>query len=298
MKAMPQRWLGRVLAVWIFALPLCAMADTLSHVKETQTLTIAYRESSIPFSYVVEGKPPIGYAIDICLRLADAVKKELKMPGMKVAYVPVNPANRIATIADGKADLECGSTTNNAERRKQVSFTIPHFFATTRMLVRADSGIHNWPDLRNKKVVTTRGTTTVKLLNDRDKVRALNLRLIEGADHLESFTLVEKFEADAFPMDDVLLFGLRANAKDPEKFAVTGDPLSTEAYAIMLRKNDPAFKELIDREMGKMLTDGDIEKIYEKWFKKPIPPNGVNLKMPIGMLMRDNIRFPTDKVGD
>jgi len=210
----------------------------------------------------------------------------------------VTPSNRVAAITEGKADLECGSTTNNAERRKQVSFTIPHFFASTRMLVRIDSGIKNWPDLKDKKVVTTKGTTTVKLLNDRDKVRGLNLRLLEGNDHKESFVMVEKFQADAFSMDDVLLFGLRANSSAPEKFAVVGDALSTEPYAIMLRKDDPAFKELLDREMARMMNDGEVTKLYDKWFKKPIPPNNANLNMPMGFLLRDNLRFPSDKVAD
>jgi len=300
MSAAPRWHSSGIFCVFALLLniPLSAGADTLSHIRETQTITIAHRESSIPFSYLADGKVPVGYAVDICTKLADAVKKELKLPQLKINYLAVNPSNRIAAIAEGKADLECGSTTNNSERRKQVSFTIPHFFATTRMLVRSDSGIHNWIDLKDKKVAITRGTTTVKLLNDRDKVRSLNLRFIEGADHAESFGMVEKFEADAFAMDDVLLYGFRANAKNPEKFAVVGDPLSTEAYAMMLRKDDPAFKELIDKEMGRLMTEGEIARLYDKWFKKAIPPRGANLNMPMGMLLRDNLRFPSDKVAD
>jgi ABC-type amino acid transport substrate-binding protein len=300
MKAVPRWKMSGLLYAFILTLgaPLLSVADTLSHIKETQTITIAHRESSIPFSYLNENKVPVGYAVDICNKLADAVKKELKLPQLKVNYLAVNSGSRIAAIVDGKADIECGSTTNNAERRKQVSFTIPHFFAATRMLVRSDSGIHNWPDLRDKKVAITRGTTTVKLLNDRDKVRGLNLRLVEGADHAESFGMVEKFEADAFSMDDVLLYGLRANARNPEKFAIVGDPLSTEAYAMMLRKDDPAFKELVDKEMVRLIADGEINRLYDKWFRKAIPPKGINLNMSMGMLLRDNLRFPSDKVAD
>lgn len=300
MKAVPRWKMSGLLYAFILTLgaPLLSVADTLSHIKETQTITIAHRESSIPFSYLNENKVPVGYAVDICNKLADAVKKELKLPQLKVNYLAVTSGSRIAAIVDGKADIECGSTTNNAERRKQVSFTIPHFFAATRMLVRSDSGIHNWPDLRDKKVAITRGTTTVKLLNDRDKVRGLNLRLVEGADHAESFGMVEKFEADAFSMDDVLLYGLRANARNPEKFAIVGDPLSTEAYAMMLRKDDPAFKELVDKEMVRLIADGEINRLYDKWFRKAIPPKGINLNMSMGMLLRDNLRFPSDKVAD
>ncbi|MFZ6771080.1 amino acid ABC transporter substrate-binding protein [Undibacterium sp. SXout7W] len=275
-----------------------AVADTLSHIKETQTLTIAHREASLPFSYLSDNQVPVGYAMDICLKIADAIKKELKLPQLKISYLLVNSSTRIPAIVEGKADLECGSTTNNVERRKQVAFTIPHFFATVRMAVRTDSGIKNWTDLKDKKVVTTRGTTTVKLLSERDKVRGLGLKLLEGGDHNASFGMVESFQADAFPMDDVLLYGLIANAKDPGKFSVVGEPLSTEPYAIMLRKDDPAFKTLVDKEMARMMNDGEMTKLYDKWFRKPVPPKGANLNMPMGFLLRDNIRFPSDKVAD
>ena len=272
--------------------------DTLAKIKQSGTITIANREASLPFSYLDDNKKPVGYAVDICLKLADAVKKELKMPQLKVAFVTVSSSNRIQTIADGGADLECGSTTNNAERRQQVAFTIPHFVAGVRMLVRTDSGIKNWLDLRNKRVVTTKGTTTVKLLNDRDKVRSLDLKLVEGRDHDDSFAMVERREAEAFAMDDVLLYGLRANSKNPGDFQIVGDPLSTEAYAIMMHKDDPAFKGMIDREMSRMIAEGEVEKLYDKWFTKPIPPKNLNLNMQMGYLLRDLMRYPTDKVAD
>jgi ABC-type amino acid transport substrate-binding protein len=273
-------------------------ADTLSKIRETQTITIAHREASMPFSYLDGNKKPVGYTVDLCLRIADAVRRELKLQNLNIRYLPVTPSTRIPAIAEGQADLECGSTTNNAERRKQVAFTIPHFVAAARMVVRADSGIKNWSDLRDKRVVTTKGTTTVKLLNDRDKVRSLSLKLVEGRDHAESFTMVEKGEAEAFPMDDVLLFGLRANAQNPNGFVVVGDALSAEPYAIMLRKDDAPFKTLVDREMGRLIHEGEIYKLYDKWFKSPIPPKGMNMNMPMGHLLRDVLRFPTDKVGD
>lgn len=275
-----------------------AHADTLSKIRQTQTITIAYRESSVPFSYLDANNKPVGYATDLCLKIAEATRRELKLPQLNVRYVAVTPADRIPTVVEGKADLECGSTTNNAERRKQVAFTIPHFISAVRMVVRTDSGIHNWPDLRGKRVVTTKGTTTVKLLTDRDKVRSLSLTLLEGRDHAESFNMVEKGQADAFTMDDVLLYGLRATAKHPDSFKVIGETLSTEPYAIMLRKDDPAFKTVVDREMARIINDGEIYKLYDKWFKSPIPPGGINLNMPMGHLLRDSFRFPTDKVAD
>ncbi len=273
-------------------------ADTLAKVRETHTITIAHREASLPFSYLDTNKKPIGYAVDLCLKIADAVRRELKLNQLKIEYLPVTPSTRIQAIVDGKADLECGSTTNNAERRKQVAFTIPHFVAAARMVVRADSGIKNWSDLRDKRVVTTKGTTTVKLLTDRDKVRALGLKLIEGRDHAESFRMVEQGQAEAFPMDDVLLFGLRASAQDPNGFVVVGEALSAEPYAIMLRRDDALFKAFVDREMGRIINEGEIYKLYDKWFRSQIPPKGQNMNMPIGHLLRDTFRFPTDKVGD
>jgi ABC-type amino acid transport substrate-binding protein len=277
--------------------PVCA-ADTLSRIRETNTITIAHRESSVPFSYLDENKKPVGYAVDLCVKIADALRRDLKLPNLNVVYLPVSSSSRIPAIVEGKADLECGSTTNNAERRKIVAFTIPHFVAAARMLVRTNSGIKNWADLRNKRVATTKGTTSVKLLTDRDKARALTLKVIEAPDHAESFNMVAKGEADAFPMDDVLLFGLRANDPDPSRFAVVGDALSSEPYAIMMSKDDAAFKELVDREMARIINSGEIYKLYNKWFKAPIPPKGVNLNMPMGHLLRGTFQFPTDKVAD
>lgn len=272
--------------------------NTLDKIRTLQTITIAHRDASIPFSYVNDKKEAIGYAVEICQKIAEAVKRELALPNLNIEYLPVTSVTRIPAIVEGKADLECGSTTNNAERRKIVSFTIPHFIAAARMVVRTDSGIKNWVDLRDRKMVTTKGTTTIKLLIDRDKVRALNIRLIEGADHGDSFKMMEKKQADAFPMDDVLLYGLRASSGRPESFIITGDPLSTEPYAIMLRKNDPAFKSLVDREVSRMIYDGEMSRLYNKWFLAPIPPKNINMNMPISNLLRDVWRFPSDNVGD
>jgi ABC-type amino acid transport substrate-binding protein len=275
-----------------------AHADTLAKIRDSQSITIGHREASLPFSYLGANKKPIGYAVDLCLKIVDAIKRELKLPHLNVNYLMVTPSNRIPAIVEGRADLECGSTTNNAERRQQVAFTIPHFVAAARMVVRSDSGIRNWTDLRNKRVVTTKGTTTVKLLNDRDAVRSLGLNLVEGQDHDQSFDIVATNRAEAFPMDDVLLYGLRASVDKPQDFAIVGDALSAEPYAIMLRKDDPQFKSVVDREMARLIHEGEIYKLYDKWFRAPIPPKGVNMNMPMGHLLRDIFRFPTDKVGD
>jgi glutamate/aspartate transport system substrate-binding protein len=166
------------------------------------------------------------------------------------------------------------------------------------MIVRNNSRITNWTDLRGKRVVTTKGTTTIQLMNERDKVRSLGMIFIEGQDHAESFAKVENGSADAFPMDDVLLFGFRASAKNPNSFLIVGDSLSAEPYAIMLRRDDQSFKAAVDREMSRLINDGELVKLYDKWFRQPIPPRRVNLNMPMGYLLRDNLRFPTDRVGD
>lgn len=288
----------RIFFIAVGLCPLAAAADTLTKIRDTQTIVIAYREGSAPFSYVDENRQPIGYSVELCTKVADAIKKELKLPTLKLQFMPVDSVTRFSSLIENKADLECGTTTNNAERRTRVAFTIPHFFSSVRALVKADSGVGNWPDLRNKIVVTTKSTTTVKLLNDRSNVRALGIKLIEGNDDLQSFTMVEQGKADAFPMDDVLLYSLRAAAKNPAMFSIVGEPLSVEPYAIMMRKDDPAFKKVVDQEMVRLITSGEINRAYERWFTRPIGPKGSNMNMPMGHLLRDSMRFPTDKVGD
>lgn len=280
------------------SLTVTAYANTLEKIRTSQSITLAHRDASVPFSYLDEHKKPLGYSLDLCLKVVAAIKRELKLPKLTVNYLAVTPSTRIATIVEGRADLECGSTSNNVERRKQVAFTIPHFIATTRMVARSDSGIKNWLDLRDKRVIFTKGTTVLKLVLERDKLHSLNMKLLEGNDHSDSFARIEKGEADAFPMDDVLLYGLRAKSKQADKFSIVGDPLSAEPYAMMMRLGDAPFKAVVDREMARMINDGELTKLYEKWFTKPIPPGGMNLDMKMGFLLRESLRFPTDKVAD
>jgi len=295
---MMRKAISGMTAVMCLALPLLAEAgDTIGKIRKTQTLVIGIRETA-PFSYTDENKQPLGYSVDLCLKVAEAIKKELKMPAMKIQFFPVDSATRFSALLEDKIDLECGSTTNNAERRKKVAFTIPHFFSSVRALVKADSGIKNWPQLRNRTVVTTKSTTTVKLLNDRNDTSSLNIKLVEGNSDQDSFKMVEDGKADAFPMDDVLLYSLRAESKAPASFAIVGDPLSIEPYSIMMRKDDPAFKKIVDNEMLRLIHDNEIYRIYEKWFTKPIPPKNINMNMSMGFLLRDSLRFPTDQVAD
>ncbi|RZT41550.1 amino acid ABC transporter substrate-binding protein [Cupriavidus agavae] len=266
-------------------------------IQQTGVIRIAHRESSVPFSFVADGKP-MGYAVDLCLKVADAMRTQLKMPQLRVEWVPVTPASRIPAIVDGKADLECGSTTNNRERRDQVAFTIPHYIAGSRMLVKSDSGIRKWGDLRGKTVASTTGTTPLAMLRKMDESGAMGWKVVEAKDHAEAFAMVESGRADAFVMDDVLLYGLRANAKHPAALAVTGDLLTIEPYAIMLSKHDAEFKKIVDRALIASIYDQETQKLYRKWFQQPIPPNGITLDIPMSYLLRDSFKFPSDKVAD
>ncbi|QYY30641.1 MULTISPECIES: amino acid ABC transporter substrate-binding protein [Cupriavidus] len=274
-----------------------ATAPVLNHIQQTGVIRIAHRESSVPFSFVADGKP-VGYAVDLCLKIADAVRTSLHLPGLRVEWVPVTPANRIPAIVEGKADLECGSTTNNRERREQVAFTIPHYIAGSRMIVKTDSGISKWADLRGKTVVSTSGTTPLAMLRKMDEGKVMQWRLVEAKDHAQAFAMVEAGKADAFVMDDVLLYGLRANASRPGDFKVTGEMLTIEPYAIMLSKSDPEFKKLVDKTLIAAVYDQETPRLYKKWFQAPIPPHGITLDIPMSYLLRDSFKFPSDKVAD
>jgi ABC-type amino acid transport substrate-binding protein len=272
-------------------------SDTLAKVRDTKTITIGYQEGSVPFSFLDGEKKPTGYAIELCLKFVEAIQKELKLPQLNVAYLPVNSSNRIPAIVEGRADLECGTTTNTPERRKSVAFTIPHFIASARLMVKADSPIKNWSDLRGKTIVMTKGAVQEKVVKQRNEASALNMKILEGKDHLDSFHMLEKGEVDAFAMGDVVLYGLRALAKNPETLKIVGEPLSAEPYAAMFRKEEPALKAVVDKEMARIMYSGELDKLYDKWFRKPVAAlNNSTLNMPMSYLLRDSIRFPTDKV--
>ncbi len=259
-------------------------------------ITIAHRESSVPFSYLDADKNPVGYAVDLCVKIAEAVAKKVKAKETGVNFFMVSPANRISTIETGKADMECGSTTNNAERRQKVAFTVSHFITGARMLVRADSPAERIEDLVGKKLVSTKGTTPLKAIESANRERLLGLTIIEAPDHAKAIDMLEKGEADAFVMDDVLLYGLAAGRPNPKALKVVGKFLTTEPLAIMLPKNDPEFKKLVDNEMKRLINSREIYAIYDKWFTKPIPPNNAVLNLPPNYLLRDFWKYPTDVV--
>lgn len=271
-------------------------SPVLDRLRQGGTLVLAHRESSVPFSYLDADKKPVGYALDLCLKIADAIKKDLGLKTLPVAFKPVTPANRIAVIEQHEADLECGATTNNAERRQKVAFTIPHYITGARVMVRADSKFEELPQFEGRRLVSTKGTTPLKVIDQANRERMLHIQILEAPDHARAVEMVEKDEADGFAMDDVQLYGLIAGRPDPGKLKVVGKLLTIEPLAIMLPKDDPVFKRVVDDEMKRLIRSQEAYALYQKWFEKPIPPKGTALNLPMNYLTRDFWKYPTDVV--
>jgi glutamate/aspartate transport system substrate-binding protein len=270
------------------------LTGTLKKIKDTGSIVIGHRESSIPFSYYDDKQRVVGYAVDLCLKIVDAVKDHLKMKTINVKYNPVTSATRIPLMANGTIDLECGSTTNNLPRQKQVSFTITHFVTATRFVSKKADNLKTLNDLKGKTVVSTSGTTNIKLATELNVEKKLGMNIIAAKDHAEAFLTVQTGRAVAFFMDDILLYSLVATSKNPKDFDISNDALSVEPYGIMVRRDDPAFKKVVDAAMSKIYTGGDINGIYEKWFLKPIPPKSVNLNVPMSAQFKRVVANPTD----
>jgi ABC-type amino acid transport substrate-binding protein len=287
----------RLFSLLVLALPALAFAQasTLDKIKQSGTMTLAYRESSIPFSYLDDKAQPTGFAFEICEKIADRVKAATGRADLKKQYQAVTSANRIPLLQNGTIDIECGSTTNNSERAKQVSFAINYFYTGTRFLVKAGTHVNKISDLAGKTVVSTTGTTNIQILRRLNEEQKLGINLIGAKDHAESALLVETGRAVAFGMDDILLYGLRAAAQDPNSLAVVGEAIQVEPYAIMVRKDDPAFKKLVDDTLAAMMKSGEFEALYKKWFESPIPPKGINLNAPMSKELRDNLTALSDK---
>jgi glutamate/aspartate transport system substrate-binding protein len=258
-------------------------------------MTVAYREASIPFSYLDDKAQPVGFGWEICGKIVDEVKKATGRADLKVSTQPVTSANRIPLLTNGTIDIECGSTTNNSDRGKQVAFAINYFYTGTRFLVKSDAGIKGLAELNNKIVVSTTGTTNFRIMRNMITEQKLPIELIGAKDHAESALLVESGRAAAFAMDDILLYGLRASAQNPASLAVVGEAIQVEPYAIMLRKDDPAFKTLVDSVVAGLMKSGEFEKLYKKWFQSPIPPKGINLNAPMDKTLIDNLKALSDK---
>ncbi len=285
------------LATTLLSAPVLAqqLTGTLQKIKDTGVITLGHRESSIPFSYYDDKQQVIGYSQEMMLKAVDAIKAELKLAKLDVKLMPVTSANRITLVQNGSVDLECGSTTNNTERQKQVSFSNSIFIIGTRLMTKANSGIKDFPELAGKNVVTTAGTTSERLLRRMNEDKQMKMNVISAKDHGEAFLTLETGRAVAFMMDDALLYGEMAKAKKASDWVVVGTPQSYEAYGCMLRKDDPAFKKVVDGALAKVMTSGEAEKIYAKWFLQPIPPKGLNLNFALSDAVRKLYKAPNDK---
>ena len=270
-------------------------ADTLAKIAEANKMTVAYRESSVPFSYLNGPEKPIGFSVELTNAIVAAVKQKLGKPNLEVGSMAVTSQNRIPLLANGTIDLECGSTTNNSARAKDVAFAINHFYTGTRLLVKKTSGIKDYSDLKGKKVAITTGTTNVQVVRKYSTDKNLDIDIVMGKDHSDALLLVESDRAMAFAMDDILLYGLKSNSKNPADLEVVGDALQVEPYACMLPKDDPQYKALVDGVITGMMNSGQFEKLYDKWFMQPIPPKNLPISLPMSKELKDNIKVPSDK---
>ncbi len=283
------------LACTVLAVPAMAQQGTLDRIKQTGTISLGHRESSIPFSYYDDKQQVVGYSQDLALIAVEAVKKELKLSSLNVKLTPVTSQNRIPLVQNGTIDLECGSTTNNLERQQQVAFSSTLFIIGTRLLTKKSSGIKDFPDLAGKNVVTTAGTTSERLIRKMNEEKNMKMNVISAKDHGESFLTLESGRAVAFMMDDALLAGEMAKARHPKDWHIVGTPQSREAYGCMMRKDDPAFKKVVDDAIAHAMTSGQALKIYKKWFESPIPPKGLNMNLPLSDEMKDLFKHPNDR---
>jgi len=277
----------------LFSAGAVAQDGTLKKIKDTGSITIGHRDASLPFSYYNDKQQPIGYAMDLCARIVDAVKAHLKLPAIKTNYQLVTSANRIPLMANGTIDLECGSTTNNVARQEQVWFTMTHFVTANRWVSKKSSKLKTLKDLSNKTIVSTAGTTNIKQITEINAQQNLNMRIISANGHPEAFQMVETGRAEAFVMDDILLAGLAAQSRSPKDYEISSVALSVEPYGIMLRKDDKEFKAVVDKAMSDVFKSGQINAIYSKWFEKPVPPKNINLSLPMSAAFKKVVANPT-----
>lgn len=271
------------------------LTGTLKKIKDAGSISVGHRESSIPFSYYDDKNQVVGYSQDLVMMVVDAVKKKLNMPNLQVKMIPVTSQNRIPLIQNGTTDIESGSTTNNLERQQQVAFSDTMFIIGTRLLVKKDSGIKDFPDLKGKNVVVTAGTTSERLIREMNQKNNMQMNIISAKDHGESFLTLQSGRAAAFMLDDALLAGERAKARKPADWEIVGTPQSKEAYGMMMQKGDTQFKTLVDETIAKAETSGEAAKLYQKWFQSPIPPKGLNLELPLSDDMKELFKNPNDK---
>ncbi|MEZ0168243.1 glutamate/aspartate ABC transporter substrate-binding protein [Microvirga sp. TS319] len=254
---------------------------TLAKIAEDGVVVVGYREASIPFSYYDDAKNPMGYSMDFTDAVIEQIKAKIGRPDLEVRKLPITSQNRISLLQNGTIDFECTTTTHNESREKQVDFTNSIFVVGTRLMTQKDSGISDFPDLKGQNVVVGAGTTSEVLLRKMNTEKQMGMNIVSAKDHAESFLMLSTGRAKAMMMDDALLAGERAKAKDPSKYVITGTPQSRESYACMVRKGDAQMKQLLDTTIADLQTSGKAAQIYQKWFMSPIPPRGLNLDFPM-----------------
>ena len=291
---MKHKVLVLVASIAAIGLTQAVSAGTLEKVQESGSITMGIRESSKPLSYLDGDQKPVGYHIDICNRIVDAVKAKLKLPALKVVHQAVTSQNRIPLVTNGTVDIECGSTTNNAARQNQVAFAPTTFVSNVRMAVKKASGIKSLAQLNGKPVATTTGTTSVQLMRGHEKGQGIDFKEVYGKDHADSFLMLETDRAVAFVMDDNLLAGLIVGSKNPAEFEIVGEVLNVEPIAIMLRKDDPQFQGLVNATVRDLAKSGEIDKLYKKWFLSPIPPKNENLNFAMSDKLKEVLKAPND----
>jgi glutamate/aspartate transport system substrate-binding protein len=272
-----------------------AFANSLDKIKKDGSISVGYRESSIPFSYLDSNAEAIGYSIELCKKVVQDLEKQLGIQKLNIKWVPVTSQTRIPLLTNGTIDLECGSTSNTLERQKQVGFSLNTFLASVRFLTKKGTNAKTLADFKGKTVSTTSGTTSDRYIKAEDAKQKLGLKINVAKDHAEAFLMLETGRAAAFIMDDVLLAGLRANAKKPDDWEIVGTPLATEHYALMLRKDDEKFKKIVDDSLRTLMTSNEIKKLYAKWFESNIPPKKINLNLPLSTSLAELFQSPNDK---
>jgi ABC-type amino acid transport substrate-binding protein len=280
-------------AAWLAA---PAHAQTLKKIKDSGSITIAHREASVPFSYIDEQKRPLGYGIDICLRVVDAIKAELKMSRLEVKYLAISAAQRLPSIKEGKADLECGNTTNTPDRRKEVAFSIPYYIAGGRVMVRGTTPPRDFAELSGRRVTSNAKSTYEKLIGERNEKFSARISFVPAKDNEEAFKFLNAGTADAWMTDDVILFVNRAQSAKPQDYSISPKLLTVEPLAIMFRKDDPTFADVVNREVRRIMQSGEIHTVYKKWFQSPIPPKNIKLDLPMNPLLKSFVDAPTSEL--
>jgi len=287
-----------VLSISALVLSTAAEAEspTLAKIKSSGSITLGYREASIPFSYLGADQKPVGFSLDLCSAIVDRIRSELKLDKLAVNLTPVNSSNRIPLIQNGTIDIECGGTANSLARQKQVDFSVATFVSQPRWLVKSDAGIKTTTGLKGKTVVVTQGSNAIDFARAADSSEKLGLSIVQAKDHAESLLMIETGRASAFLEDNILLAGLKAEAPNPASLSFLPGGYQELYYGLMLPKGDAEFKALVDKVLSEEMASGQFSKTYAKWFTSPIPPKGINLEFPMSEALKERVAHPSDKV--